>query len=141
MTNGLEIDGALLARNTLLNLAGQVIPLLIGLATIPYIVRGLGTERFGVLAIAWVVLGYFSLFDLGLGRAKTKFVAECLGPLRDGPTAWSGGRGPLQRSVLRSRHAADRQRRQSHSTSERASVKHDLHIRGFAFGLRPVAVS
>jgi len=75
----LKIHGGLLARNTVLNLLGQVIPLLIGLATIPYIVRGLGTERFGVLAIAWVLLGYFSLFDLGLGRATTKFIAECLG--------------------------------------------------------------
>ena len=77
MTNALEIHGALLTRNTMLNLAGQVIPLLVGLATIPYVVRGLGTERFGILSIAWVLLGYFSLFDLGLGRATTYFVAEC----------------------------------------------------------------
>ena len=79
MAEPLEIHGGLLARNTLLNFAGQVIPLLVGLATIPYVVRGLGTERFGILSIAWVLLGYFSLFDLGLGRATTKFVAEALG--------------------------------------------------------------
>ena len=42
----------------------------------PFIVRGLGPERFGVLGIVWVVFGYFSLFDLGLGRATTKFLAE-----------------------------------------------------------------
>ena len=42
-------------------------------------VRGLGNDGFGILSIAWVLLGYFSLFDLGLGRATTKFVAECLG--------------------------------------------------------------
>ena len=47
MAEAPQIHGTLLARNTLLNLLGQVIPLLIGLATIPYIVRGLGTERFG----------------------------------------------------------------------------------------------
>ena len=29
--------------------------------------------------MAWMVLGYFSLFDLGLGRALTKMVAEKLG--------------------------------------------------------------
>ena len=74
-----QIDGKLLARNTGLNLLGQGLPLLVGLATIPYVVHGLGTERFGILSIAWVLLGYFSLFDLGLGRATTKFVAECLG--------------------------------------------------------------
>lgn len=74
-----QIRGRLLARNTSLNLLGQAIPLLVGLGTIPYVVRGLGTVQFGVLSIAWVLLGYFSLFDLGLGRATTKFVAECLG--------------------------------------------------------------
>ena len=45
----------------------------------PFIVRGLGTERFGLLTLAWVVLGYFTIFDLGLGRATTKYVAEALG--------------------------------------------------------------
>jgi O-antigen/teichoic acid export membrane protein len=68
----------LLARNTVLNIAGQVIPLLAAVATIPYVVRGLGPERFGVLAIAWLVLGYFALLDFGLGRATTKFMAACL---------------------------------------------------------------
>lgn len=45
----------------------------------PFVVRGLGTERFGLLSLAWVVLGYFTIFDLGLGRATTKYVAEALG--------------------------------------------------------------
>ena len=72
MTNGLEIHGTLLARNTLLNLAGQVIPLLVGLATIPYVVKGLGNEGFGILSIAWVLLGYFTLSELGLGRESAK---------------------------------------------------------------------
>jgi O-antigen/teichoic acid export membrane protein len=67
-----------LARNTLLNIAGQVIPLLAAVATIPYVVRGLEPERFGILSIAWLVLGYFALLDFGLGRAATKFIAECL---------------------------------------------------------------
>jgi O-antigen/teichoic acid export membrane protein len=75
----LEISGILLARNTLLNLIGQAVPLLVGIGTIPFIICGLGTERFGILSLAWVVLGYFSIFDLGLGRATTKYVAEALG--------------------------------------------------------------
>lgn len=75
----LEIHGRLLARNTLLNLAGQAAPLLMGVLCIPPIIAGLGAERFGILALAWAVLGYFSVFDLGLGRATTKFVAETLG--------------------------------------------------------------
>lgn len=32
-----------------------------------------------MLTLAWMVVGYFSLFDLGLGRAMTQLVAERLG--------------------------------------------------------------
>jgi O-antigen/teichoic acid export membrane protein len=72
----------LLARNSLLNLAGQILPILVGVITISYVVRGLGTGRFGVLSIGWMMLGYFGVFDLGMGRATTKSVSECLRPRR-----------------------------------------------------------
>jgi O-antigen/teichoic acid export membrane protein len=75
----LEISGRVLARNSLINFFGQAVPLIVGVITIPFIVRGLGVERFGLLSLAWVVLGYFTIFDLGLGRATTKYVAEALG--------------------------------------------------------------
>jgi O-antigen/teichoic acid export membrane protein len=75
----LEITGRLLSRNVLLNFVGQAGPLLFAVATIPFIIRGLGVERFGLLSIAWVLLEYFIVFDLGLGRATTKYVAEALG--------------------------------------------------------------
>ena len=71
--------GRLLARNTLFNLIGQGAPILIALFAIPILIKSLGTDRFGVLTLAWVVIGYFSLFDFGLGRALTKLVAEKLG--------------------------------------------------------------
>lgn len=54
-------------------------PLLVGLVAIPLLIEGMGKERFGLLAIIWMGVGYFSLFDLGLGRALTKLVAERLG--------------------------------------------------------------
>ena len=76
---GHPIKARMLAHNTLLNLAGQLIPLILGVIAIPFIVRGLGVERFGLLSLAWVILGYFTIFDLGLGRATTKYVAEALG--------------------------------------------------------------
>ena len=74
----LKISGRLIARNTLLNLAGQGVPLVIGVITLPFIVQQLGPDRFGLLALAWMLLGYVTIFDLGLGRATTKFVAEAL---------------------------------------------------------------
>lgn len=46
---------------------------------IPVLVKGFGIERFGVLTLAWMLIGYFSLFDFGLGRALTKLVAEKVG--------------------------------------------------------------
>jgi O-antigen/teichoic acid export membrane protein len=52
----------------------------------------LGTDRFGVLTIAWSVLAYFSLFDFGLGRAVTVLAAEKIGANRQfevAPLAWT----------------------------------------------------
>ena len=60
-----------LKRNTLWNLAGSAIPLLAAVVCIPFTLRQLGNEAFGVLTLVWGVIGYFSLFDLGVGRAAT----------------------------------------------------------------------
>src|SRR6266581_9191520 len=66
------------ARSTLYNILGQGVPLLDGVLTIPILTRSLGDARFGLLALMWTIIGYFSLLDLGLGRATTKFVAQAL---------------------------------------------------------------
>lgn len=60
-----------LKRNTLWNLAGSTVPLVAGAALIPYTLGRLGNEAFGVLTLIWGLIGYFSLFDLGVGRALT----------------------------------------------------------------------
>jgi O-antigen/teichoic acid export membrane protein len=73
-----RIGNGQLARSTAFNFVGQLVPLLAGLGLMRYIVKGLGPDRFGLLGIVWVVFGYFSLFDFGLGRATTKFLAERL---------------------------------------------------------------
>lgn len=65
------------------NLAGQTVAPLVALLTIPMLIHGLGTDRFGMLSLAWLVIGYFGLFDLGLGRALTRAIAEKLGAQRD----------------------------------------------------------
>jgi len=74
-----EIRVRTLARNGILNIAGQAVPLLVGLVSVPIILHGLGTERFGLLVFSWTLTGSFSVFDLGLSGAVTKFVAEALG--------------------------------------------------------------
>jgi len=74
-----QITGRLISRNWIINLIGQGLPLLIGVVTLPWLSRYLGMERFGILSIAWTLLIYAGQLDLGLGRATTKYGAECLG--------------------------------------------------------------
>jgi O-antigen/teichoic acid export membrane protein len=64
------------ATNAGWNLLGNVLPLVAALVAVPFLVERMGTPRFGALSLAWVLIGYFTLFDLGLGRALTKMVAE-----------------------------------------------------------------
>ena len=70
-------------RNTAWNLLGQFLPLVAGVFAIPVVVRSLGTERFGLLTLVWMVVGYFSLFDFGLGRALTSLVAQKIGESKE----------------------------------------------------------
>lgn len=73
----------LLARNTIINLIGFGAPLLVAIFAIPFLIGGLGTDRFGILTLVWAAIGYFGLFDLGLGRALTQIVAKKLGTDRE----------------------------------------------------------
>src|SRR6266852_4566643 len=75
--------GHLLARNVIWNLIGNGAPMIVAVFSIPILIRELGKDRFGVLALAWALIGYASLFDLGLGRALTQLVAKKLGAGED----------------------------------------------------------
>jgi O-antigen/teichoic acid export membrane protein len=68
--------GHRLIKHSLLNAVGQGAPIAVALFAVPVLMRQLGIERLGVLMIAWSVVGYFSLFDLGLSRALTQLIAE-----------------------------------------------------------------
>lgn len=61
------IGRRLLARNVVWNLTGQVLPLLVGLIAIPLLLGQLGADRFGILALVWIVIGYFGVFDFDWG--------------------------------------------------------------------------
>jgi O-antigen/teichoic acid export membrane protein len=56
-------------KNFIFNLLGSVSPLLIGIITIPLYLDAVGLERYGVLSIVWIVLAYFVMFDLGVGKS------------------------------------------------------------------------
>ncbi len=84
---------ALRLRDSVLwNLLGQGSPLVVALIAIPILIGSLGPDRFGILALAYTLIGYFGLFDLGMGRALTQMLAGRLGNGRavdNGRLAWT----------------------------------------------------
>ncbi len=77
-----------MAGNTIWNLLGMGLPLFVGLVSFrlltnglhsgPVTFEGLDTGRFGALGLVWMFVGYFGIFDMGLGRALTKFIVDKL---------------------------------------------------------------
>jgi O-antigen/teichoic acid export membrane protein len=74
-----DLSGRALVKGVLWNFGGHVLPLAVGILTIPKLLMALGAEQFGVLSLAWALVGYFSVFDLGVGAAVVKLVAQRLG--------------------------------------------------------------
>lgn len=83
-----------LKRNTLWNLAGTAVPMVAALALIPYTLKSLGAESFGVLTLIWGLIGYFSVFDMGVGRALTVQLSQLSGQRRTADT------GPMVRAGM-----------------------------------------
>ena len=65
-------------KNSIWNLVGSIIPMAVGLVTIPILLKSIGVEKFGILSLIWALIGYFSVFDFGIGRALTQGVSKGL---------------------------------------------------------------
>jgi O-antigen/teichoic acid export membrane protein len=68
---GADNQSKRLKKNVIFNIYGSVPPVLAGLISVPYLLRQLSGQEFGILTLIWALIGYFSLFDLGIGRALT----------------------------------------------------------------------
>jgi O-antigen/teichoic acid export membrane protein len=75
---GETTPGPGVAHNAVLNFLGLALPLALAFFVMPIAARYLGAARFGLLGLAWAVTEYLTLFDLGLGRALVKFIADAL---------------------------------------------------------------
>ena len=67
-----------LISSTFWNIAGQGLPLLVGILTLPALIRLIGLERFSFITLVWVLVGYASVFDFGISRALIRVVAANL---------------------------------------------------------------
>lgn len=65
-----------LRKNTIWNLIGGILPLFAAAILIPYTLKSMGYEAFGVLTLIWALVGYFGLFDLGIGRSLTYEISK-----------------------------------------------------------------
>lgn len=63
-------------RNSFVNLAGSLVGLVLFATLTPLYFHVIGNERYGILAIIWAFLTFFSAFDLGMGSALTYRIAS-----------------------------------------------------------------
>jgi O-antigen/teichoic acid export membrane protein len=71
-------------KNIAWSLSSNVLPLFFGLALFPKIIEAYGLEQFGLITLVWALIGYFSLFDLGLSRALTQQVSDYIAKNKSG---------------------------------------------------------
>lgn len=80
------------AKGSLWNVSGLGVTLIAAILAVPSVVHGLGLERFGLLALAWAIVGAASMLDLGIGRALIQALAsrKASGATADVPAlAWT----------------------------------------------------
>ena len=83
-----EATGRTLVRNTFANLAGYFSMILLGIASMPYIIHHFGAPLYGVLILLLNFLNMLTAFQLGLNVCLVKYTAECLGSGKSEDIKW-----------------------------------------------------
>ena len=65
-----------LKRNFGFNMVGAAIPVVTSLVMVPLYLHAIGAARYGVVSIAWLLLGYFGFLDFGLSRASANALSR-----------------------------------------------------------------
>ncbi len=66
----------MLLRNSLWNLSGSAVPALVALATVPWLIGGVGLEGFGIITLVTSVVGYFGIVDLNLSAGSIRYLSQ-----------------------------------------------------------------
>ena len=64
-----------IAKNSFFNIAGYVIPGILSIPILGYMARELGIEEFGLFTIILALVGYASIFDVGITRSVIREIA------------------------------------------------------------------
>jgi O-antigen/teichoic acid export membrane protein len=83
-TGGIASAVRSIGLNTIYQIGSQIVPAVAAITAIPFLLRRLGPEAFGIVTIFSAALLYFTMLDLGLGRAATRFMAQSLEANRPG---------------------------------------------------------
>ena len=62
-------------RNSVFASLGSLVPFAVTIITLPLLIRAIGMEAYGVLAISWLILVYVGQADFGLSRAVSHRIA------------------------------------------------------------------
>ncbi len=65
--------------NTLSSYGRDIIDTITFLVLIPFIIKTLGTDAFGLWSLIWSFLAFFELADMGFGASVVKYVADARG--------------------------------------------------------------
>jgi O-antigen/teichoic acid export membrane protein len=74
-----EGSQARIVRNTLANIGGTVVMVVVGLALSPFMIHRLGVEPYGIWILATTLsygFGYLSFADLGFEQSTVRYIAE-----------------------------------------------------------------
>lgn len=64
-----------IAKNSFFNVAGYLIPGLLSIPILGYMARELGIEEFGLFTLILSIVGYASIFDIGITRSVIREIA------------------------------------------------------------------
>lgn len=72
-------SGFLVLKNAAISIGAAGLITIMAIVAVPILIDRLGAAKFGIISLAWLVIGYASMLDLGLGRALMKLTADRLG--------------------------------------------------------------
>lgn len=58
------------------NLSGVIVPFFSAFIAIPILLQNTGKDAFGLLTLAWAIVGYLGILDMGLGKSLTRGLSE-----------------------------------------------------------------